>query len=282
VFEAGDMTQSQYIARLHSKISGRPLERFVKFDEIIKIPQLDCKYNQNNTCRKEERTSKTGVLQGDQLLSYEQAIRIKYKACNQCENLFPVIWYEHKKAKPLTWQDALECGKKFFAQGKGKRFKLSTHASQTLKVSNIHDQLEVWKVYEGFVPDVIVIDYPDILAPEDIRKEARDQVNDSWLALRRLSQQWRACVLVATQADADSYDKKELKLKNFSNDKRKYAHVTAMYSLNQTDEEQEKGILRIGDLVIREGKTQRTRFVSVLECREIGRPYLVSYFGRKE
>ena len=49
-------------------------------------------------------------------------------------------------------------------------------------------------------------------------------------------------VVTATQADANSYDRTSLKMSNFSEDKRKLAHVTAMYGLNQDPAGREKGI----------------------------------------
>ena len=46
------------------------------------------------------------------------------------------------------------------------------------------------------IPDVIIVDYADILAPEDTRQsEKRHQVDETWKALRRLSQEWHALVI---------------------------------------------------------------------------------------
>ena len=69
-----------------------------------------------------------------------------------------------------------------------------------------------------------------------------------------------------------------LNLSDFSEDKRKYAHTTATYSLNQTDEEKKIGIMRLGELVVRESEFDRTRQVKVLQCLQRGRPFIGSYF----
>jgi hypothetical protein len=87
-------------------------------------------------------------------------------------------------------------------------------------------------------------------------------------------------VVTATQADAKSYDQDRLKLANFSEDKRKYAHVTAMYGLNQDKDDREKkiGIMRINEIVIREGEFSATNEVYVLQNLRRGQPHLGSYW----
>ena len=55
-----------------------------------------------------------------------------------------------------------------------------------------------------------------------------------------------------------------------------------MYGLNQdkenTSREKKLGVMRVNELVIREGSFDVTSQVSVLQNLNIGRPYLGSYF----
>ncbi len=83
-----------------------------------------------------------------------------------------------------------------------------------------------------------------------------------------------------TQSDADSYERDRLKSKNFSEDKRKYGHVTAMYGLNQdkTDREKEIGIMRINEIMLREGAFSSINEVYVLQNLKRGQPCLSSYW----
>ena len=98
---------------------------------------------------------------------------------------------------------------------------------------------------EGFIPDLIAIDYPEIMG-EDIIEDRPE--NRKWKGLRALSQIYHCLVLAPTQADAESYGKRTLGLKNFTEDKRKYSHVTCMLSLNQLEWESVAGVLRLGKL----------------------------------
>jgi hypothetical protein len=83
-----------------------------------------------------------------------------------------------------------------------------------------------------------------------------------------------------TQADAASYEKNSLGLSNFSEDKRKYGHVTAMYGLNQDVDGREKkiGIMRINEIVVREGEFDTSSQIHVLQNLRRGRPFLYSYY----
>ena len=167
---------------------------------------------------------------------------------------------------------------KFFIKH-GRRFKLSSHPTKTLKVSEIDTILDLWEREDGFVADMILIDYADSLAPES-NIEFRHQENDKWMRMRALSQKRHALVITPTQADADSYKKNTLQLGNFSEDKRKYAHVTAMYGLSQDAKGREKrlGIMRINEILIREGDSLESNQVYVLQNLSRGQFAMSSYW----
>jgi len=179
--------------------------------------------------------------------------------------------------KPLTKTACIKAGKKFM-KGCGLNpnksyFKVSIHPNTTVNVRGITSILDHWEMMEGFIPDVIVIDYADILAPEDPRMPPRDQVNDTWKSLRRLSQERHCLVLAPTQANASSYDTHTMTMRNFSEDKRKLAHVTGMIGLNQTENEKKVGVMRLNWLVLRESPFNVKRCLWVGQCLPIGRAF---------
>lgn len=148
--------------------------------------------------------------------------------------------------------------------------KISVHSNSSINVGGINAILERWRHEENFVPDVILIDYADILAPENAKLEARHQVNETWKALRKLSQDWHACVIVPTQANAASYSSKTQKMANFSEDKRKLAHVTGMLGLNQTEKEKEQAVMRLNWIVLRESEFHASQCLWVAQCIPLG------------
>lgn len=148
--------------------------------------------------------------------------------------------------------------------------KFSFHANSSINVRGMDRILRRWRDEEGFCPDVIIVDYPDILAPEEGRKEYRDQIDETWRALRRMSQEWNSCVIAPTQAKATSYKAKTQGMEHFSGNKLKNAHVNGMMGLNQTDKEKELGIMRLNWINLRESDFHPNQFLWIATCFPLG------------
>lgn len=155
---------------------------------------------------------------------------------------------------------------------------LSCHPSDTLTVRDIHSIIQGWERERGWVPDIIVIDYADILAPERASDDKRDQINKTWMGLRKLSQVYHALVVTATQSDAAGGKAYTLGRDNFSEDKRKRAHVTGSIGINQTDEEKELQVQRLNWIVRREHEYIESRCCHVAGCLAIANPAIKSTF----
>jgi hypothetical protein len=134
------------------------------------------------------------------------------------------------------------------------------------------------RIKQGWVPKVVVIDYADILAsePGTTSQDYRHQINATWSAMRRLSQKYHVCLVTATQSDAASYKTWLLTRDNFSEDKRKLAHVTGMCGINQTEEEKKFGIYRLNWLALREGIYYETRYVTTCGSLAVSNPAMKS------
>jgi hypothetical protein len=131
---------------------------------------------------------------------------------------------------------------------------------------------------EGWRPDVTIVDYMDILAPEpDAPKEHRHQLDHTWKVARRFSQERKCLLLSATQSDAASYGKSITTMMNFSENKRQLGHVSGMIGINHTDEEKMEGGLNAGLVVAREKDFVMTKQCKILRSIPTGRPFLGSY-----
>lgn len=190
-----------------------------------------------------------------------------------------VEFEEREFKKGLTWRQGLEAAKKTIKRTRSKEtlFRLSCHPNSTLSVLNMQSILKTWE-REGWVPDVVVIDYADILANPPGYKESRDAINASWKQMRAMSQSLHCLVVTATQADAASYTANTLSTSNFSEDKRKYAHVTGMVGLNQNIAEKAEGIMRLNWLVLRENEFSSAKTVTVATCFPLANPAVKSIF----
>lgn len=160
------------------------------------------------------------------------------------------------------------------------RFKLSCHPSGSVGVAGVETILEVWE-RDDWRPDIIICDYVDIMAATDAKMEKRDQVNQTWIGLRSLSQKRRCLVVTATQIKAEGFDAWILDRSHFSEDNRKYNHVTGMVGINQTKQEKEAGVYRLNWLLGRQLTFSENKCVWTAGCLAIGSPFCLSQFGEE-
>lgn len=292
-FQAGDMTESQQLKRIGVYLARRSDREKYCVEHFQ--PVGDCVYNQLDLCTRKDRNCDHGVFDttvedfeahpenysSREHLAEAYKDNPDYEPCDShvCPKRKGAVWVKRIPAtEPLTGKGAKKALKRFFKKYR-RRFKLVTFPAGTLSVQMMRECLNEWEERDGFVPDIIAVDYPDIMVADGSEKEFRHKTNSIWQGLRGLSQERYALLLAVTQADADSYDKGRLTLSNFSEDKRKYAHVTAMYGMNQDPQGREKkiGVLRINELVVREGEFSSGHDVTILQDLSTGRPFLESF-----
>lgn len=292
-FQAGDMTKRQQIRRFCISLAKKSDKE--KYCGVIWEPVRDCVYNQLDTCDKKERECNSGVFETLNLSQVRGEITIdqlkeayndnpNYKPCFNCVNhkTEPIgaVWLKKiDVGDPLDKLEAKKLWKRHFIDG-SKNIRLSTHANGTLTVNKMRNKLKYWKKKFNFEPEVILIDYMDLLEDSSIN-DYRQKQNKIWKEVRGMSQENNQPLIIApTQADAKSYEIDTLKQSNFSEDKRKYAHVTAFYGLNQDHLGREKriGIMRINELILREDEFDSEKCVYVLQNLKRGQPVIASYF----
>lgn len=291
-FQAGDMNEDQQVRRMMIRLAGRSNK--AKYCGDVIIPTYDCRYNQDDSCDMKSRTSDIGLdTDPDELRTtlsdrdrklefYQDKTEDGYEPCDACRRRQPhkykgAVWYRIEHKEPLTSRDAIRYSKKFSKGMKGRHFRLLTYPGSVLSCAKIRSHVDNYANYEGFVPDVIIVDYADLMNSDSYGIEHRHQQNEIWKGLRALSTMYNCLVITATQADADAYGKESLTLNNFSEDKRKYAHVTSFYSLNQTPEEKEIGLMRYGQLIVRDEDFDTRKKITVMQCLSIGRAHIGSF-----
>lgn len=285
-FDVGDMGRKRSLRRIAEYISSRS----TKYTGDVKVPVLDCAHNQQDDCTNKNRASDYGVYEvegkGRDAIETKQTLEElpDYKPCTYClknedpDNYVGAVWHTIKETKRLSYGELEAILKRFRRSIANKRFKMANFPNDTLNVKGIRNQLKIWEDNDNFIPDVVVIDYADILAPEsNASRDERHSINKTWKAMRSLAGELQVAVLTATQTDSQGFYVKTLSADNFSEDKRKFSHVNLILTLNQTKAEKADGIMRIGKMFDRDSEYDERRVATVLECRAIGRPYLTSY-----
>lgn len=148
----------------------------------------------------------------------------------------------------------------------------------SLSVEALEAKLDKLAQQEQYVPDVIIVDYADIMAPSD-KGDYRNQLDGIWKRLRGLAQSRKAVVFTASQSGRQSINK-NADSKDIAEDIRKLAHITSMVALNQTTEEKKNGVLRLRQLALREGEAEFREAVCT-QCLSIGRIVTDSHFDNE-
>jgi hypothetical protein len=293
--QTGDMTRNQQIRRIGTHLTGLPSDE--RYTSPQYIPVKDCVLNQLNLCNKNIRECDFGVFEDrgwdektlrkersfEDLVEAYEAEKDDYMPCHNCSEYMNrrlgTVWLKKEHHQHLISDiDAMNAVQKHFVD-RDRHLRMLTFPNDSLSIGRLKKILQGWEMRDGFVPEVLVIDYMDLLVPET-KQEFRHQQNHIWKQARGLNQELNCLLLSATQADADSYDKNSLGMKNFSEDKRKLAHVTAMYGLNQdkTGNEKKMKALRINEIIMREGDFAPDNQVTVLQALCYGRPIITSFY----
>jgi len=239
-FEVGDMSRNQIMRRLMVRVSQHPQRR-----GDVKYPKRIFR------------------IKGDDDKD-ETQVSYKNKQFNE----------------RLSWKVARKACKKLMRKrikSKESYFKLSSHPSSVLKVSGIESILQDW-ARESWEPDVIVIDYADILNMEYSGIEGRDRINQTWSLLRSLSLKLHCLIVTATQSDAASYKAELMGMHHFTDDRRKIDHVTGMIGINQTADEMGRSIMRLNWISLRDASYNTRKCVYTASCLELGNPAVKSIF----
>lgn len=153
------------------------------------------------------------------------------------------------------------------------KFELRTFPTGTLSVKGLEAELKDMEVYNGWAPEVICVDYADImdLGPGT---DEREKINRTWKALRGLASIRKCMVATVSQTGRATVGGEQDAAENqISEDIRKVAHVTKMITINHTPTEKKRGITRLACNTTRDGAPIQDSVVCT-SCLAIGRPYL--------
>ena len=178
------------------------------------------------------------------------------------------------KKKGLNFEEVEKQQKKYIFASRGGELRIQTYPSYSASVQDIEDYLTNLEYYEGLIPDVIVVDYADILKPGNARLDYRHQLDNIWKSLRGIAQEKEALVVTATQSGRKGLTG-EISESDVAEDMRKMAHITKMVILNQNEKEKDAGIIRMKPAAQREERSFSAE-IAVLQSLEIGRPYIDS------
>ena len=255
--------------------------------EKLIFPVFDCLLNQDGSCNKSIRVNDTDILIKDpkkkdskkiEVLQYFNP-EIDYIPCTECRgkeggDYEIAVWWTLSDEMNVSNRQ-VEDKIKRFTKLYGQRLKLVSYPAFSASMDDIERELDNLEYMEGFIPDMIIIDYADILAITDRQLSERGRIDDIWKRLKGMAASRDCLVVTASQSNRGSIEKRSLSQKDAAEDIRKIAHVDVMIGINQTEKEKKRGEGRLG-IIAHRHKYFDTRQVRILQQLEVGIPFLDS------
>ena len=236
------------------------------------VPVMDCVYNQIGTCELEQRAGE-GMLRdaGSALPEYED--ETAWVTCTYCrernrQNFKPYYWFEQQtyeeSDRPLVYDKIEE-----FRYMYDKSLAIRCYPRFTANIRDIKNDLDNLEV-ENFIPDVILIDYADILKPETNALAGVEKEDRTWIALAQLAAERSNVVVTPTQLTKEALDANIIKQRHTARWVGKLGHVDSMYAISRNETEIQHGIMRMNCLAHRHKEFNPNEQVLVLQSYNSG------------
>lgn len=257
---------------------SRLLQRIVAMGKqsLYYYPCFDCLKNQDNSCTKKTRTNNKPLIVNGELPVFSEDI--DYKICTACRGTREFnlgVWYEVIK-RPVISERRIANQIAGFTRAFGNRMRIKAYPAFSANLKQIISDIDMLEYNEGFVPDVIIIDYADILAPEDKRVDEHIRIDETWKTLKQIAEMRHCLVLTATQGNRKSSEKKNVAANDTSRDISKNDHVDAQYALSQTPFEKKSGVIRVNNTLHRWKEFDENLSVTVLQNLKLSQVVLDS------
>jgi hypothetical protein len=257
-------------------------------DNVIqRYPVRDCYKNQDGSCKRPERVNQHRLLISKEEKVWDkkqkkEVIKVvsglpdfstenPYRVCTACKHLPDfngTFWWEEIKRLPLTKSNFVN-----ILTPKVTSFKvveniwLKCYPADSVSMREIIDYIDTFEYVHDVVPDVVAIDYADIVGASNSRGDKFEKIDETWKLMKSLSLKKHILVLTATQGNKKSGDKdtKNVDPNDVSWNIQKNDHVDQQYTLNQTLKEKRSGILRVAKSLDRWGEADAYKTVTLLQ-----------------
>ena len=106
-------------------------------------------------------------------------------------------------------------------------------------------------------PDVVIVDYADLIMPQTRQKERRFELGATFRSLRQIAKDFECAVWTGSQTNKEGYDQPVISLKTISESGEKAQIADVIIGLCQTDQEASKKRMRAIILKNRQGGFKR-------------------------
>ncbi len=272
-FVSLEMKKRNVKERLYRNISALGAK---EGSEAFLFPIFDCGLNQNNECRNPRRVNRIPAP-----LAPEPGH--PYQPCTVCKgerNSEYVLstFFEYRNLPEFNYGNTYRQIRGFRTMFGRNNLYANCYPRFTASLSDIIRDLWLLEQETGFVPDIIIVDYADIL--KTAGKEKIGEIDHIWKMCASLAAERQAIVFTASQGNRGSLYKPNMEQDDLAEWIGKLAHVDVFLGLNQSREEKKKKLLRINLLGHRHKEFNESDQVLLLQQLDIGQFALEDEFYR--
>jgi len=272
-FYSLEMTKEQMLERIYKRLTG-----YCGDGGDFAYPCFDCILNQNGTCRRPERRNRTPLFADGEIPEFDP--RSNYRPCTFCRdnNISDyqlASWYKVINREAFDYLNVTKWIERMKVRF-DKLLRVKRYPRFSANVSDITNDLEILQNSEGISPEMIVVDYVDILKPENSNNKGVDKEDETWMSLARLASERKALVVTGTQINKEGQEAEIQRLKHSARWVGKYGHIDVMLGVNQTSEEKDRGVVRMNTIAHRHEDFIPERTVSILQMLNAGQVHLDS------
>lgn len=212
VYFSLEMDEDELDQRWKCKLAGR--EFMEDSEKTYLIPVVDCVHNQDDTCSKRDCTSPgTLVYSGKLMKPFDE--NLDHIPCSVCRetrpDLFePAHWFEKKTLPRLTKKEAMLVQEMFDNHVGYGRFRFKCFPIDTATVADLERSLDELETHDGFITDMVITDYANILKHDSRISEHRHRISDIWKSLSRMAKTRNVIGVTASQGTRLSAQKNRL------------------------------------------------------------------------
>ena len=258
VFISLEMDAQRLSKRFYSQITGLPTGYGVS--QQITIPILDCKFNKNRVCK----DATAGVCFGCRVGMQNRFV--------------PDIVLKEEIRKTQTAKDVAEAVANFRMLTGKNALRLISYPAFSASLADIEASLDTLNFTQGFVPNVIVLDYADIVRPEGKNMSPLEQTDLLWKRLKGMGQERHCLMVTAHQGTRESIKKELITQTDTSQNIKILAHVDLMAGLSQTYFEKQMSCMRVNVVAHRWADFNETRQLLVTQNLAVAQPIVESVF----
>lgn len=286
-----EMSEEELAMRMYKGFTGLPEES----DEITEIrwPVFDCMQNQTGLCSFPHRRTNTVRLyspEGRRPLPTDKDLPEGYRACDVCRrnaewygNYTEEIWFETLTKNSFLDKESVLRKANAIKRQYGSLMRFKCYPRGSINVDDIRRLLDILEYSEGFIPDVINVDYPKIMAPENDSKSFNEegQLDRTMLALAGLATERHCIINTASQVNREAIRRGKSRVGDASQSTRAiYAHAALVIGISQTEEEEVFNAKRFNVILGRFKQANSMVEARVLQQFQVGQPYVDSEYAR--